>query len=303
MAGQINWHSNEALIMKYSSAQSSRLGNRSNNEDRSTILYRASYILMVLADGMGGHKGGEIAAQTTIDTFRTVFNNIKLPINNSRSFLQQLLQLSHQAIQERCCQQVDLPRTTCVCCLIDKNQAIWAHSGDSRLYIIRDDHIQYRTIDHSYVEDMLQQKTLTAQEAAVHPMRNYVTASLGGSNKKPYFSISETITLKANDIILLCSDGLWSAFNDKEIVSLLQTNSSQPILEEAVDQLTNLADKKTYPHSDNTTVIAIKIKDPTPPDKVSTITTATNSNKTDDPLKQAVEEIEAAYTLYKEEIK
>ncbi|VAW76622.1 Protein serine/threonine phosphatase PrpC, regulation of stationary phase [hydrothermal vent metagenome] len=289
--------------MKYSSAQSSRLGNRSNNEDRSTILYRDAYILMIVVDGMGGHTGGEIAAQTTIDTFRTVFNNIKLPINNGRSFLQQVLQLSHHAIQERCREQVDPPRTTCVCCLIDKNHIIWAHSGDSRLYILRDKHVQYRTRDHSYVEDMLQQKTLTEQEAAVHPMRNYVTASLGGSTKKPHFSISEKIPLKTNDIILLCSDGLWSAFDDKEIVSMLQTKPLHPILEQSLDQLTSLADKKTYPHSDNTTAIAIKIEDHTSPNKVSTITITTDLNYVADPLKQAVEDIEAAYTLYKKEIK
>ncbi len=289
--------------MKYSTAQSSRLGNRSNNEDRCSEFIRGNTILLVLTDGMGGHKGGEIAAQATIDTFETIFSNITLPIKHSRSFLQQVLLLAHNAIQERCKDEVDIPRTTCVCCLITDNRAIWAHSGDSRLYLLRENHILHRTRDHSYIEDMVRLNTITEQEAITHPMRNYVTASLGGSSNKPYISISEEITLKAQDIILLCSDGLWSAVDDPSILSILQNNPFQQNLEQSLDQLTDLADSNSYPHSDNTTSIAIKIRDCTQTVAQINEPTHATTNENNDPLQQAIDDIETAYFLYKNEIK
>jgi len=287
--------------MKFTSAQSSRLGNRKINQDRCTIFTREQYTLLVLADGMGGHKGGEKAAQATIDTCEIIFNNICLPIRDPRTFIEQLAKLAHKAIQEDNKNEVDIPRTTFVCCLIKGNSAIWAHTGDSRLYLFREGDIHTRTRDHSYIQDLLQLQTMTEKEASTHPMRNYVTACLGGPGDKLHVSISRSTELKNMDIILLCSDGLWSAVNEKQMISTLHADSVP--LEQSLDQLTNLADNNSYPKSDNTTAVAIYIEDCNPSTGVIVETLRPTRENAGSPLEKAIDEIETAYDLYKSEIK
>lgn len=287
--------------MKFSTAQSSRLGNRNTNQDRCAIFTREQYTLLVLADGMGGHKGGEKAAQATIDTCQTIFDNICLPIRDIRTFIEQLAKLSHKAIQEQNKDEPDIPRTTFVCCLIKGNNAIWAHTGDSRLYLFREGYIHNRTRDHSYIQDLLQLQAMTEKEASIHPMRNYVTACLGGPGDKLHISISQTTALKDKDLILLCSDGLWSAVNEKQMLSTLHSHSIS--LEKSLDQLTNLADNNSYPHSDNTTAVAMYIEDCNPSTGIIVETLRPTSENASSPLEKAIDDIETAYDLYKNEIK
>ena len=284
--------------MQFRTAHSSRLGNRKNNQDRCAVFQRDHYLLLVLADGMGGHKHGEKAAQEVLDTFETVFHNIPLPISNERIFLQQLSVLAHNSIQEKHGTETNTPRTTCVCCLINGSQAIWAHSGDSRLYLFRDEHLYCRTRDHSYIEDMLQSNVITEEEANTHPMRNYVTACLGGDSNAPHVNISEPIYLKTGDTILLCSDGLWSAMKSKQLINKLNEES----LDQAIEDLTDYADKHNYPHSDNCTGLVIRIDDDTPPTGVSTTHIQQPAAGKKDDLQKAINDIESAYHVYQNEI-
>lgn len=241
--------------MRVVSAHSSRLGNRKINQDRCSIVTRDFATLITLADGMGGHLGGELAAQAVVDYFEQQFNALNDVPDNVREWLKVNALGAHNAVQEINTESVRQPRTTCVVCMIHNGHATWLHVGDSRLYLIRNGHVYIRTRDHSYVEDLIQNKAITEDEAITHPMRNYVTSCLGGSSALPFMSISQNQKLKERDIILVCSDGLWSPIEETRLLEVLSNNS----ISRATDALTELAEREAYPRCDNTTLATVQI--------------------------------------------
>ena len=125
--------------MIYSASHSSRIGNRKNNQDRCRIFTSGNTLLLVLADGLGGYKGGELAAQTVIDTMEQQFKKVYNDKLDPRQFLRESAMCAHVAVRALAPNEKKPPRTTCVCCLIKNGKVIWLHSGDSRLYLIRKD--------------------------------------------------------------------------------------------------------------------------------------------------------------------
>lgn len=244
--------------MKYETAQASLQGNRKTNQDRHLILEAPDSILLALADGMGGHPRGEMAAQILMDTSRKVFLTSRKPIANPRVFLSGLMDLTHHQILEYGRRQTPLiePRTTGVLCLIQENNAYWAHIGDSRLYIMRDGVIALRTEDHSYVEHLRQQGIISAAQVHTHRFRNYVTRCLGGLNNQPVAELSGPFLLERGDTILLCTDGFWGGLPERPIVEVL-FRKNQP-LRAAINLLSGQAESNNRPESDNVTVIALR---------------------------------------------
>ena len=244
--------------MKYETAQSSLLGNRRNNQDRCLILESPDSVVLALADGMGGHPKGEMAAQILMDTSRKTFLTSRKPIANPRVFLSGLMDMTHQQIlvygEEQ--QPPIEPRTTGVLCLIQDNQAYWAHIGDSRLYIMHEGVIALRTDDHSYVEHLRQQGVISAAQTHTHRFKNYVTRCLGGSNNRPVPELSGPYQLEEGDTILLCSDGFWSALPERSLVDSLY-KTVQP-LTTCITRLSRQAEQNSKPESDNVTAIALR---------------------------------------------
>lgn len=202
--------------MKFSIFQESRIGGRQLNEDRLGYRYTSDTLVMVLADGLGGHGHGELAAETAVRSIIGTFDRQARPrLANPGHFLADAMAEAHTAIlaQSGIRQLDDLPRTTCVTCVVQDGIARWAHAGDSRLYLLRQGRVTARTRDHSRVQALIDAGTLTESAAHSHPMRNILTSCLG-SDQPPRFEFSENIPLLRGDVVVLCSDGLWGPLSD-----------------------------------------------------------------------------------------
>ncbi|MEJ2687678.1 MAG: protein phosphatase 2C domain-containing protein [Gammaproteobacteria bacterium] len=245
--------------MHYELGFASRLGDRTSNQDRCIARERKSAVLLVLADGMGGHAGGDLAAQRLVDEYGRRFEASHLPLPDPEAFLRSTLERAHGSILEAGQAQHPpiQPRTTAVACLIQHGQAHWLHVGDSRLYLLRDGHVLTRTKDHTFVEDMHQQGMLTSEEIARHPMRNYVTRCVGGTLESPLPTMGAPVGLQPNDLLVLCSDGFWSALPQNRIEEL----ADDADLTVGLDTLSEAAQRASYPHSDNITAVALRWRD------------------------------------------
>lgn len=242
--------------MKYDIAYANRLGNRHNNEDRFTVVETPHTVFMVLADGMGGHRGGKLAAQTLVDCSAQLFNNIHKPVADPQQFLEDVIRIAHLDVIQIGKQQHPPmePRTTCVMCLVQDGYAWWAHVGDSRLYHLRFSRVISHTIDHSEVEDLFQHGLITEQEKQTHPYRNMVLQCIGSPRHVPQPSFSPKTALQRGDVLLLCSDGLWSAYNDEQLGRQMRGTD----LVETIERVATDAEARTFPNSDNISVVAMR---------------------------------------------
>lgn len=241
--------------MEFSIYQDTRRGARKVNQDRVGYVYTSDSMLLVVCDGMGGHIGGEIAAHITVRLFLERFQNEAKPVIASPVvFLQKSLQAAHAALSEYAqrFRLADTPRTTCVACIVQDEAAFWAHAGDSRLYHVRKGKLLARTRDHSKVQYLLDNHMITPAEAATHPDRHKVFSCLGGG-VEPTVDFSPRVPLNGGDLLLMCTDGVWSSFDDAEIVHRL---SSGPIGTVAPELLAE-SERRAGIDCDNLSVIAV----------------------------------------------
>lgn len=292
----------------FETALTNRLGNRERNEDRADIIENNNALMMVLADGLGGYEGGDLAAQAIVSTLSKRFAGSAGNINDPQDFLTQAIASTHKTVIEMGRRQKPpvKPRSTCVTCVIQDGQASWAHVGDSRLYLIRDGKVLFRTRDNSYVEKLFQQGKISREEMSTHPMKNHLTECLGGDPTPPMITRGKKTTLKENDIIMLCSDGLWGALSDEVIARGI----SYPPLKQAVADLAEEAERISYPQSDNITIVAVKWKQH--PDKQQSAPEQEENSKEEqgsramesvDKLDSAISEIENAIKQFEHELK
>nr|WP_315592231.1 PP2C family serine/threonine-protein phosphatase [uncultured Cupriavidus sp.] len=241
--------------MRFSVYQESRKGGRRINQDRMGYCFTRDALLMVLADGLGGHAFGEVAAQQALQTLARQFQLQARPsIRNPADFLQDTIMLAHREIHRyaEANKLADVPRTTVVCCLIQNGQIHWAHAGDSRFYIMRKGALLTRTRDHSKIENLLQQERVLPFEVANHPERNKLYNCLGSPNL-PLIDIGGPVRLDPGDVALLCSDGLWGVLEEQVIVDKVTHLSVVHAIPDLIEQaLTNGGEG-----ADNTTAIAM----------------------------------------------
>ncbi|MBQ0937164.1 PP2C family protein-serine/threonine phosphatase [Ideonella paludis] len=240
--------------MRFSVYQVSRKGGREKNEDRMGYCYTRDAGLFALADGMGGHPEGEVAAQLALQTMAAAFQREAKPqLKNPLRFLQESILAGHYQLLRYATDKslVDTPRTTMVGCLMQGATAYWAHCGDSRLYLVRDGVLLARTRDHSYTE---LQETLSQVVPIDARFNRSVLFTCLGSPGKPVIDTVGPIQMQAGDRVLLCSDGLWSVLSDDEIVS---TFAARPI-SDGVPELVEQALRQGGPHCDNVTVLAVE---------------------------------------------
>src|SRR6478735_7630966 len=175
--------------MRFTIFQESRKGSRKVNQDRIAYTFSRDALLLVVADGMGGHAGGEIAAQIAVRLFIERFQQEAKPVlKNPLKFLQDTMVRAHAALGSYANQfsMLETPRTTCVACVIQAGHAYWGHVGDSRLYLFRQ-----------------------------------------GGLVDPVIDLSRRTPLRNGDVLVLCTDGLWSVIDQSEIATWL---TSTPIL-------------------------------------------------------------------------
>ena len=243
--------------MKIEYAKVSALGDRQDNQDRAAVIVSEHAAIMLVFDGMGGHSDGAVAAEVGLKIVQEHFTSASLPIFDPQGFLYTALAEAHdEVVSLGADQEVDFrPRATCAICLIQETGSWWAHIGDSRIYLLRDGKVITRSRDHSHVEVLIQEGAITEEEALDHPMRNFVECCIGGDAPVPDMSITRKMNLEDGDVLLACSDGLWSGMNDSDIAEISSVRSMS--LAENLKTLSMKALTMNAPYSDNTTGTAI----------------------------------------------
>lgn len=243
--------------MNFAIYQSSHQGGRKYNQDCVANAYTAEALLMILADGMGGHSHGELAAQITIKTYLNAFSEEATPkIKDPAEFLSRVMHKAHANIIQFAHDQKLLgsPGTTCVAALIQDGQVCWAHAGDSRVYLLRGKKVAAVTHDHSVVQQWADMGFISEEQMKTHPDRHRITNCLGGEGEMFFVESSPLTNLQQGDVMLLCSDGLWGPLTPAEISTALQ-------LKPLPDALENLMEVSLYReglHADNTTAVVAR---------------------------------------------
>ncbi|MGI9133494.1 MAG: PP2C family protein-serine/threonine phosphatase, partial [Rhodoferax sp.] len=235
--------------MKFSVFQISRKGGREKNEDRMGYCYTKVSGLFLLADGMGGHPEGEVAAQMALQVISGLFQSQAQPaIADAQAFFNTAVLAAHRQILRYAAERglLDTPRTTLVAALVQDGVAHWVHCGDSRLYFVRQGELLARTRDHSYIEQRKRKGPTDQGESITN--RNVLYTCLG-SPAAPEYEISGPMALQQGDRLLLCSDGLWGSLDDTDIVFHL----GQSPVGTAAPNLVERALMKAGNHSDNVT--------------------------------------------------
>jgi protein phosphatase len=217
--------------------------------------------LYVVADGMGGHKHGEIASGIAVRSFGTqIIHKVFMSLLSHKpsppdESIQEIMQYGVQEAHRMIIKEAPGAGTTLTSVFILGEQMTIAHIGDSRVYHVAEDgSTQVLTRDHSLVMRMIELGQLTADEAAVHPQRNVLYRALGqGEPSDPDISTSR---LPKSGYLLVCSDGLWGVVDEDEIVRLV-TSSSSP--QDACQKLIEAANEAGGP--DNITAILVHLPD------------------------------------------
>jgi protein phosphatase len=241
--------------VRFSIYQDSKKGGRKVNQDRMGYLYTRDSLLMVVADGMGGHARGEIASEITLQTVAAMFQRLAKPmLPDPARFLEDSISASHRELHRYRAENSlpEAPRTTVVACVIQQGLATWAHAGDSRLYLIRGPRIAARTVDHSRVHHLVSSGLISDEDAKDHPERNRIYNCVG-AYVAPTVEIGHPTALHSGDVVMLCSDGLWGALHDRQIVDAF---ASKTVMR-AVPDLVTEALEEAGSDADNCTAVAM----------------------------------------------
>lgn len=211
--------------------------------------------LFILADGMGGYNGGEIASQLAVKTAKSyIENNFKQTPKDRESIIQLLgssMEYANMVVYEKSKENKELEGmgTTLEICLIHNNKVYIGHVGDSRIYRIRKEFTRKLTQDHSYVQKLVKEGTITQEEAVHHPQKNMLMKALGcNAFVEPDVMVKGFLK---DDILVMCSDGLTNMVNQEDIFREAKKN-----IEWAPKELIDLANKNGG--YDNITVVVIK---------------------------------------------
>ena len=241
--------------MQFSIYQESRRGARKSNQDRIAYCYSREALLMLVADGMGGHLHGEMAAQSAVEVITAAFRREAKPrLADPAAFLRRSIIEAHRAIVRNAEDSglPESPRTTCVACVVQDGAARWAHAGDSRLYHLREGRVLARTKDHSLVQQLIDSGRIREEAFAAHPERNRIFNCLG-SQRLPRVDLSAETVLDYGDTLILCSDGLWSPLSAKIISSAVLKMG----IMQGVPELLDEAELRAGRECDNLSVVAL----------------------------------------------
>jgi PPM family protein phosphatase len=210
--------------------------------------------LAVVADGMGGYEGGQEASRLAVDTLVEVYRDFRG--DDPQAALVEALQAAHEQIRQYSFAHPELRGmgTTCTAAAIVQDALYYVHVGDTRLYLIRDRQITRVTRDHSYVGRLVESGMISREEAETHPQRNILTAALGTNPDLIMDSPGRPEPLRPEDVLLICSDGLWGQVRDSEILDAVENKSA----EQAGRELIELARERGGP--DNITVEILRLR-------------------------------------------
>ena len=256
-----------ALSVETCAAQ--HIGDRKEQQDRVALFphpKRPGLLMAVLADGMGGHTGGAMAAEQVVFKARQNFEEFAPADESPQDLLRSIIDESHTVIKLTRFTSEQDPHTTACVLLFQAGRVDWAHCGDSRIYHFRNDKLVSRSSDHSYVNEMVKQGYLTPEQAEHHPQKNVLLGCLG-SEREPTIDFGGTAPLADGDIFLLCSDGLWAYFSDAELGGVLAAHPPRAAAEILIQRSRDRANG----HGDNCSLAIVKLvekkveKKPGPP--------------------------------------
>jgi protein phosphatase len=234
---------------------------RQNNEDsfgywepEDDRLFQRKGRLAIVADGMGGYEGGQEASRLAVETLVAVYRDFSG--DDPQAALIEGLQTAHEQIRQYSFDHPELRGmgTTCTAAAIVQDALYYVHVGDTRLYLIRQGHITKVTRDHSYVGRLVESGIISAEEAENHPQRNILTAALGTNPDLVMDSSRQPEPLHPEDVLLICTDGLWGQVRDPEILDMVDNKSA----EQAGRRLIDLARERGGP--DNITVEILRMR-------------------------------------------
>ncbi len=233
------------------------LGDRKEQQDRVALFghpKRPGMMMAVLADGMGGHSGGAMAAEQVLMRARQNFEAYAPLHETPEELLRSVIDEAHTVIKLTRFTSEQDPHSTAVVFTLQQGKAYWAHCGDSRLYHFRGAHTVSRSADHSLVGELQRKGRLDENQALNHPQRNVLLSCLG-SDREPRIEYGCEASPVAGDCFLLCSDGLWAYFTDFELASTLQEFPPRAAAERLIAQVRQRAGGS----GDNISLAVIKL--------------------------------------------
>lgn len=225
--------------------------------DKTSLLEKGH--LYVLADGMGGHQKGEVAAAITVQAVPSAYYEqiTDLRENNSEEAIIKALSDAIEQANVEVMEATQGGGTTVVTAVLHTDLLVMMNVGDSRAYLLRDNELRLISRDHSLVSRLVEMGKITEEEALTHPRRNVLYQALGQGSELEIHTIVEKLQL--NDTLILCSDGLWGEITDEMLKAVLLSAESPHT---AVKQLIDIANEAGGP--DNITAIIVQITDKEP---------------------------------------
>jgi len=234
-------------------------GDRTYQQDQVEVINHPRYagcLLAVVADGMGGKSGGRKAADQVLLTARQLFERFVPGEESAEDLLQQLVSEAHLMIKLTALSAEEEPHSTVAAFLVNADRrCYWIHSGDSRIYLYRGNRMLKRTMDHSYVQRLVDDGQISELEAQSHPQSNLLTACLG-TVAEPQTSVSCIESLEVGDTLMCCSDGLWHYFSPNEMGLALSTLPPR----DAAETLINKARDRARGGGDNLSLAIVRLQ-------------------------------------------
>lgn len=208
--------------MQIEVATLTRQGARDYNEDRFGHWAGGPHAVWLVADGAGGHGGGDVAAQVACDT---ILGGFAAQPTLDAAQLRALVLRANEGVMTRQHEGGRLAemRSTVVMVAFDliAGRMVWVHSGDSRAYLFRQGAIVARTTDHSLVQQLVASGMVDDETARLHPQRSILLSALGAAVEELEVTVSEPMRIAPGDDVMLCSDGVWEVLGDQRLTACL----------------------------------------------------------------------------------
>jgi serine/threonine protein phosphatase PrpC len=242
-----------------------RRGGRSYNEDACGHWHSDSHLCCVVADGAGGHGGGDKASKLAVQFILAAY--AARPENSAAAIERTIIETNRSIIAHRADDKAQQNMHSTVVSLfmdLELDCATWGHCGDSRLYVFRGGRIAARTRDHSLVQSLIDGGLLTEAGMRSHPQRSELLSALGVAEDDLQVSVStEPWQVQAGDVFLLCTDGIWEYVEDVQLEEALIASASPNAWLHALEQQV-LSGASHKPSHDNYTALAVWVGEPGP---------------------------------------
>ncbi|MGY8904053.1 MAG: PP2C family protein-serine/threonine phosphatase [Burkholderiales bacterium] len=234
-------------------------GDRDYQQDQVTLISHPRVngcVLGLVADGMGGRSGGRKASDQVMLTAKQLFERYSPETDDTPSLLNQMVQEAHMVIKLTAISAEQEPHSTMAIFIINpQGDCHWAHAGDSRIYHYHGNQLVKRTMDHSYVQTLVDRGEITEEEANNHPQSNILMSCLGTETDPPV-SIHLIPQLRPGDVLMACSDGVWHYFSHGELGAALSSLSPR----EATEFLIDKARSRARGSGDNLSLVIVKLE-------------------------------------------